>query len=742
MNGMVDLGRTIEIVRGLSACIVFSPVRLVTKVGHMGNLILLASLMAPATGDPPEAKVYTPGMLMESALWDQPPDQALIAATTSGLRVEVSAGRTWSAATASNLVLPANTGRARVEVSDVTGGAWFVRLYGPLRGNHPPTTVELFGKLSAAGEKWIDIDYRHVKALGTFPLQIQLGIEGPPGSYATFSALEFLPRQTPPKRHDRKSIQQGQKDIECVEHMPNLPQPFQIKDWRALAQAYDRFVFDHDAKGEYLPLIWLDDSRVNIDRTTFGLYSYVGDKRQGPEKGGQESVTCIAAVVGATLAGIKKTAPPHDYVLMCEAWQNNKNSSRLVLDTMDFPTGNTFWYEIWPQILFAMLAEKYPGHGALDDISRTGAERWCEAVEALSGPDGIPDFNHTAFNFSTMTAVDNNKWREPDAAAGVAWLQYAAWTKYGDERFLKGTDACLRFLQEYDGNPYYEVLLPYGALVAARVNAEHGRNYDLDKFLNWCFGISTCRGGWGVIADTWGEYDCHGLVGSIDDGGGYAFAMNTFAQAAALTPLVRYDARYARAIGKWMLNLTNAARLFYSGALPDDHQTSAFWKGDPNHVIAYEGLRREWLGKSPCATGDPIAYKWGPETDLGLYGSSYVGFLGAIVNKTNDEKILQLDCLATDFYHDKAYPTWLYFNPHDQPAEVKIEIGPAPKDLYDAAAHVFVAENVQGTPHMTIPPDSAIVLVLVPSEGTRTREEKKLLVNGVVIDYAANKEII
>ena len=677
-------------------------------------------------------------MLTESALWDQPPDQALITSTAAGLRVEVPTGRTWSAAAASNLILPVNTGRARVKVSDVAGGAWFVRLYGPLRGNQPPATVELFGKCSITGEKWIDIDYRYMNALDNLPLQIQLGIEGPPGAYATFSALEFFPRQTGAERPIRKNIQQGQKDIECVEHMPNLPEPFEFRDWRALARAYDRFVFDHEAKGEYLPLIWLDDSRVNIDRTTFGLYSYVGDKRQGPDKGGQESVTCIAAVVGATLAGIDKTMLPHDYVLMCEAWQNTKNGSRLVLNTLDFLTGNTFWYEIWPQILFAILAEKYPGHGALGDISRIGAERWCDAVAALSGPDGIPDFNHTAFNFNTMAAVDNNKWREPDAAAGVAWLQYMAWAKFHDERFLKAAEACLRFLQEFDSNPYYEVLLPYGALIAARMNAEHSRDYDLDRFLNWCFGISTYRGGWGVIADTWGGYDCHGLVGSINDGGGYAFAMNTFAQAAALTPVVRYDTRYARAIGKWMLNLTNAARLFYPGALPEEHQTCAFWKGDPNHVIAYEGLRREWLGKSPCATGDPIAYKWGPETDLGLYGSSYVGFLGAIVSKTNDEKILQLDCLATDFYHDKAYPTCLYFNPYDHPAEVEINIGPELKDLYDAAAHAFIQEKARGTTRITIPPDSAVVIVLAPSGGTKSRDGNRLLVNNIVIDYAVN----
>ena len=115
-------------------------------------------------------------------------------------------------------------------------------------------------------------------------------------------------------------------------------------------------------------------------------------------------------------------------------------------------------------------------------------------------------------------------------------------------------------------------------------------------------------------------------------------------------PLARYDTRYARALGKWMLNLANAARLFYPGELPPGHGSSEFWTGDPRHVIAYEGLRYAWQGKSPCATGDPVALQWGPKTDLGLYGSSYAGLLGALVQTTSDPQILQLDCLATDFF--------------------------------------------------------------------------------------------
>jgi hypothetical protein len=293
----------------------------------------------------------------------------------------------------------------------------------------------------------------------------------------------------------------------------------------------------------------------------------------------------------------------------------------------------------------------------------------------------------------------------------------------------------VKFLQASPRNPYYEVLLPYGALTAARLNAEQGREYDTDRLLNWCFGVSDCRGGWGVTVGNWGGFDCDGLLGSIDDRGGYAFAMNTFAQAGALTPLPRYDTRYARAIGKWMLNLANAARLFYPGALPSGHETSGFWKGDPQHVIGYEGLRRQWKGRSPCATGDPVAMKWGPKTDLGLYGSGYVGLLGALVRPTNVRGILQLDCLATDSFGGRAYPTFLCYNPYADERSFDFVVRPEASDLYDAVTHQFVKRNVRDKAALTLPADSACVIVIVPAGGDRAREGNRMLVNGVVVDW-------
>jgi len=521
-------------------------------------------------------------------------------------------------------------------------------------------------------------------------------VEGKPGAFTVFEDVAFLPALVRTNRSPRRFFQPGQKDIAAVEWMPNLPEPFEVIDWREKARAYDRFVFDFHATGEFLPLVWLDESRINMDRPTFGLPSYVGapDQRQGLTNS-QEGITCMGAVLGATLVGIDKSRQEHDYVEMCEAWFNSRNGMNLVLNRQRDSAGGSFWYELFPHIVFYALADRYPDKPRLGEILRITADRWRQVCLDLADGNGVPDFNHLSFDFRDRKPVDNGKWREPDAAAAVAWLQYAAWRKFGNSNDLAAAERCVRFLQQQQRNPYYEVLLPFGTLTAARLNAELGRDYDVDRLLNWCFDISDTRGGWGVTIGHWGGYDCDGLLGSIDNRCGYAFAMNTFAQAGALVPLARYEPRYARAIGKWMLNLANAARLFYPGGLPPGHETSAFWKGDPQRVIAYEGLRYEWQGKSPCATGDPVAMKWGPKTDLGLYGSSYVGMLGAIVRPTSDSRILQLDCLATDFFRGKAWPTLLCYNPYSEPRNFEFAVGTAASDIYDAIGGEFVARGVR-----------------------------------------------
>ncbi len=179
-----------------------------------------------------------------------------------------------------------------------------------------------------------------------------------------------------------------------------------------------------------------------------------------------------------------------------------------------------------------------------------------------------------------------------------------------------------------------------------------------------------------------------------------------------------------------MLNLANSARLFYPDQLPPDLQENWDWTGDSAHCIAYEGLRYELNGKQPFGTGDPVLM-----TDLGLYGSSYVGLLAALIHRTSDQRILALDCLATDFFHPQAYPTYLIYNPYGEVHEVEFAVGQASCDLYDAATGQWLGKGQSGQARFSIGPDRAVVLVLAPAGAKLTIEGKRLLADGVVVDW-------
>ena len=139
---------------------------------------------------------------------------------------------------------------------------------------------------------------------------------------------------------------------------------------------------------------------------------------------------------------------------------------------------------------------------------------------------------------------------------------------------------------------------------------------------------------------------------------------------------------------------------------PHSHSVAAAEPGINTSTLGV-GLRHEWNDRSPLATGDAVRSGWAP-TNFALYGGSHVGILGSIVKPTNVEAILQLDLLKTDYFHDNAYPTYLYYNPHDIDRTVEIDVGNESKDLYDAVKNDFLAQGVTHVVSFSIPSDSAL----------------------------------
>jgi hypothetical protein len=268
--------------------------------------------------------------------------------------------------------------------------------------------------------------------------------------------------------------------------------------------------------------------------------------------------------------------------------------------------------------------------------------------------------------------------------------------------------------------------------------------------LGWSFdGTAVCREGWGILAGNWNGMDISGIVGSTVDHGGYGFLMNTYDAAIPLIPLVRYDQSYARAIGKWMLNAANAAKLFYPQYMPENHQTLFAEASATKEVIGYEGIIRHSSYKKYDSLQGPVAQGDGPlwvpgknpdVTQFSVYGSAHAGIFGSIIMRTNVPGILRLDLLATDFYREKAYPSYLYYNPYKQVKTVNVIMPSGGMDIYNTVTGTFILRNTH-TAKIKIRPDEAAVIVCVPPGGRQTITGNKMMINGIVVDYHFKKAI-
>lgn len=546
-----------------------------------------------------------------------------------------------------------------------------------------------------------------------------------------------------------------QESIHRVEEMPNLPQPFKIIDFNQMAKNYDKLVYDPNQTGEYWPLIWKDNSRKNIDQETFGIYTAMGDVRQGTEHYEgifHESLASIGSVLGGSLVGINKSKQHgENYVGMLKNYFNSETEWNIMMNNtcpevaqLGGGYARDWWYDVYPNVMFYAVADLYPEEKGYESRLRSIADKFYEADAILNG-----NYAYSFFNYATMEPTKNWICAQEDVAAGHAFVLYSAYQKYKEPKYLEGAKSSLEALLNQKENRFYEILMPFGAYVAARLNAEQGTNYDFSKILNWTFdGTSVCREGWGVLVDNWNGYDVSGIVGSTVDHGGFGFLMNTYDTMWPLVPMVRYDQRYANTIGKWMLNAANASRLFYPNEIPDEHQTIPEEKEHTKGVIAYEGLIKkahyeqyEHL-EAPVAIGDGMHWnKDNPKvSQFSVYGSGHVGIAGAIISKTNMENILQLDLLATDFYKEKAFPSYLYYNPNPEDKDVVIKTGEQKLKIYDAIKRAFIAKNVTGNFTFKISKENSSLLVLVPQDAEILEKDGKLYANDIVIDYRYSKE--
>jgi hypothetical protein len=531
-----------------------------------------------------------------------------------------------------------------------------------------------------------------------------------------------------------------QISIPRVDEMPDLPQPYDMRDWKEVAISYDSLVFDPDASGTHLPLASIFTNTTNYpDHDALAIPSYVGTNSPP----GKEAINVIPAVIGATLVGINKADQQGiNWPLYCEEYFNRRPAENVYLNGPVTSSGNDWWYETMPNIFFYQLNALYPNTGDFNYQVTTLADRWLEAVYAMEGrttPWDQPYMNYRAFKLSTMTPNAAGV-KQPEAAGAIAWILYQAFTMTGEDKYRIGAELSLEFLNAWEDNPSYEIQLPYGVYIAARMNAELGTTYDIEKLVNWCFDRGNLRG-WGVIVGDWNGIDMDGLIGEVNTSSpNYVFHMNSLEHVGALVPMVRYDDRYATAIAKWVLNAANASRFYYSPFLEDDMQDNGDWtkQYDLNGAIAYESLRQKTEG--PYGTGDAMNGGWA-QTNLGLYGSSHVGIFGAIIEKTNVEGILQLNLNMTDYYSQDAYPTHLYYNPYDEVKQVELDFQDAVFDIYDAISNQVIVSNATDIVNVDIPSKSSVMTVIIPAGSMINYALNHATVDDVIIDYNAGQTV-
>jgi len=512
--------------------------------------------------------------------------------------------------------------------------------------------------------------------------------------------------------------------VPYLENFPRMPDPLVIRDWKQTALDYHQLCFNPNIAGQYLPLLYEYSvaTAAGYSGPAFGLPSYVGRPRDSGE-----GLTALGAVLGGTLAGLDMASLNGvDRVQQCEVFYCVVNGHGLVLNNLNTQGSGSAWYDIFPSTQFYQIGARYPGRASFSAKMRAIADSWLAALPVLSN-----NWEHAGFNFQTMAPVDLT-WTEPDMAIGIAWLEYMAYRQFLDPKYLAAADTCMTQMDSRSSNPFYETLGFFGPPLAARMNAELGRHYAIGQHLNWIFSPgSDARPGWGCESGRWGSYDAYGLIGSTTDTSGYAFSMNSYAAAGIIAPVARYDPRYARLLGRWLLHVAANANMFYPDTLSTNMQSSAAWAQQTGvKSVSYEGVRH--LGSTtPYATGDAAE----PVQDFNPYGAWASGYMAALFRTSNVPGILPIDCLASETLPPPAHPTSLLYNPYAVAKSVSINIGAATNHLYDAVVGVFLATNVTGNTLLTIQPDTAIVLVECPATGALSQVGQKLLAGGVVIDY-------
>ena len=499
------------------------------------------------------------------------------------------------------------------------------------------------------------------------------------------------------------------KKIQATNQLAPIPADYQYTDYYQLAKQYNDMIFN---LGEY-ELTFIDDSYYNVVTKSLGMKSYAKDDTTIETS---QAINVLAAMISGTVATPDNLSMTKltEYLRMVETYYNVENGEGLVLNyPLSDTTSLSFWEDIYPGLLYFMLMDHYEATVDSEDILKNTADRWYDVVMQLGGEDGNLDLSYTGYDFIEGEPYDNGEWVEPDAAAGIAMIQYYAYEKFEDKKYLDATYMCMNYLDNFLRHPGYEMLYVYLPYLSARLNSINGQSFDTAKYLDWFFNVSDMRPNYGMFTDE----NRNGLMGDTTLYGGTAEAFNSIVAATSLPAMLKYDQRYAKEVGRYLLHFTNNYKYFYPNNLAEDNQTDFEISKEYNDLIPYEKLN---------ITSD-IKYGFGDGefTNLSVLAGSYLGMFGSMIEQTNVDGILRVDLNANDYYSDD-YQTYLLFNPYKEVKTVKYQIETEGNvSLYDTISQKFIKEHVSKSHDIEIQPDQAVIIVEIPEPAENYKYEIK-----------------
>jgi hypothetical protein len=122
-----------------------------------------------------------------------------------------------------------------------------------------------------------------------------------------------------------------------ISGMPTKQVAGVLIDWKARSKVTYELLFDYEAKGPHLPVIWLDKERRNYNFDMFALPAYLGDYRQNPERAGShEALSGLGSVLGATLTGIDMSDyKGRNFVRECLGYHQQNRVAKIKRQTVE-----------------------------------------------------------------------------------------------------------------------------------------------------------------------------------------------------------------------------------------------------------------------------------------------------------------------------------------------------------------------------------------------------------------------